>query len=200
MEYYYTDYKDEEIGDLVMLERLPQGAGKHSKWKALCKRCNKECEISTNVLPKLKNKCCQKCSRLSTRKDKYISGHMFQQMMAAAKIRNIEFNISIKYISELFDTQNQKCGLTGMQLIFAENAKKHQKGGTTASLDRKDNTKGYIEGNVWWVHKRINIMKRTDSVKEFVDWCKKVASYSESLDNDLKVCYTTTVTCEPNGG
>jgi hypothetical protein len=45
----------------------------------------------------------------------------------------------------------------------------------TASLDRIDSSKGYEEGNIQWVHKHINFMKRTYSQEYFIDMCKKVA-------------------------
>jgi hypothetical protein len=47
-------------------------------------------------------------------------------------------------------------------------------GQATASLDRIDSSKGYIEGNLQWLHKRINIMKGNMSEKEFLDFCESV--------------------------
>lgn len=48
-------------------------------------------------------------------------------------------------------------------------------GASTASLDRKDSTKGYVPGNTQWVHLVINDMKSDFSQQEFVDWCTLVA-------------------------
>lgn len=45
---------------------------------------------------------------------------------------------------------------------------------TTASLDRIQNDKGYIEGNVQWVHKDINRMKNIFEQNYFIDICKKI--------------------------
>jgi len=44
-----------------------------------------------------------------------------------------------------------------------------------ASLDRIDNNKGYIEGNVQWVIKKINYMKNTLSEKNFINLCNKIS-------------------------
>lgn len=76
---------NDELGDLVFLECFSQGRGKHSVWRVLCKRCNKECRISSGHISKLKNKCCSKCSRFSTRKSVYVSGHMFQHFLIKKK-------------------------------------------------------------------------------------------------------------------
>ena len=46
----------------------------------------------------------------------------------------------------------------------------------TASLDRIDNSKGYIVGNVQWVHKQVNFMKGTMEQKEFIKFCKLISS------------------------
>ena len=47
----------------------------------------------------------------------------------------------------------------------------------TASLDRIDSSKGYIKGNVQWVHKEFNKMKLDLLDKEFIDICKLVHKY-----------------------
>lgn len=32
---------------------------------------------------------------------------------------------------------------------------------------------GYVAGNLQWVHKIVNLMKRTSSDKDFIEICKK---------------------------
>lgn len=48
---------------------------------------------------------------------------------------------------------------------------------TTASLDRIDSTKGYIHGNLQWIHKDLNQMKSNRTQDEFLEWVRKVYSY-----------------------
>lgn len=55
----------------------------------------------------------------------------------------------------------------------------------TASLDRIDSAKGYVEGNVQWVHKRINLMKGTLSEKDFIAFCQMVVTYGRASPNPL---------------
>lgn len=91
-----------------------------------------------------------------------------------------EFSITIEYLWNLFLKQERRCAITGVELTFDHlgDRKDHKKAETslvTASLDRIDSSKGYIEGNVQWVHKKVNLMKNDLSQKEFIDWCKKVA-------------------------
>jgi len=85
-----------------------------------------------------------------------------------ALARNIEFNVSMNYLWELYLLQDKKCVLTGDPL---PNINK-------ASLDRLDSTKGYIEGNVQWVTKQANISKHTMSMDELYEFCKKVLNHA----------------------
>jgi hypothetical protein len=50
-------------------------------------------------------------------------------------------------------------------------------GETVASLDRIDSEKGYIPGNVQWVHPAVNFMKHAMAQDVFIDWCCRVAAY-----------------------
>ena len=93
-----------------------------------------------------------------------------------AKERNIEFKVSIKYIWELFEKQKGKCKLTGQDIKLSHNVKKIK---PTASLDRIDNAFGYIEGNVQWVHKQVNMCKHVLNNKDFIMMCSEVTLHSK---------------------
>ena len=41
-------------------------------------------------------------------------------------------------------------------------------------IDRINSKEGYIEGNVQWLHKIVNIMKWNLSQDEFINWCRLV--------------------------
>jgi hypothetical protein len=82
------------------------------------------------------------------------------------------FNLSMKYLWELFKNQNRKCKMTGWPLQFGNYYHKIE---TTASLDRIDSKKGYIKGNVQWLHKDINKMKLNKSDEEFINMCHAVS-------------------------
>lgn len=80
-------------------------------------------------------------------------------------------NVDKKYVWELFEKQSGKCALSGMDITFP---KKHNDKSWTASLDRIDSSKGYEKGNVQWVHKDINMMKRNYSQDYFIKMCKLI--------------------------
>lgn len=99
---------------------------------------------------------------------KEIYGSHWNVIQTSAKARNLEFNISIEYAWNIFIKQNRKCALSGMELQFG------RRGDQTASLDRIDSTSGYIEGNVQWLHKNINIMKMDMDQNTFVELCGRI--------------------------
>lgn len=105
-----------------------------------------------------------------------ISGKYWGLIKTRAKRRNYDINITIEEAWKLFLKQNRKCALSGIPIKFVNSNKKASE--TTASLDRKDSSKGYVINNVQWVHKKINIMKNVYSHEEFVYLCKQVSIHN----------------------
>jgi len=145
------------------------------KWLCKCD-CGNECSLFTSSLLK-GQKGCWECrgKRISEKKWKghgEISGEFWGKIQRSAARRSLEFDISIEYIWNLFVDQEKRCALTETPLIFARCKVDRSK--ITASLDRIDSTKGYVEGNVQWVHKTINYIKMDLDQNEFVEWCSKV--------------------------
>ncbi len=44
--------------------------------------------------------------------------------------------------------------------------------------DRIDSCVGYVPGNVQWVHRTVNFIKRDLPDDEFIEWCKQIAERS----------------------
>ena len=84
----------------------------------------------------------------------------------------LELSISKEYVWDLFLQQNRKCNFSGLELYFPRASKDKS---WTASLDRIDSSKGYIEGNVQWVHKDINMMKNKFNNDYFINVCKQIS-------------------------
>lgn len=154
---------------------------KYRKWVT----CKCDCgNIFVTHLSALKNNVTKSCGcqhHRSGKKSPYfqgleeISGKFFTHIRRTAmggtnKRKRVckEFNLSIEFLWNLYIKQNRKCALSGLEIKFHSN---HKWEDGTASLDRIDSSKGYIEDNVQWVHKKINIMKNKFDEKEFIDLC-----------------------------
>lgn len=73
----------------------------------------------------------------------------------------------------LWGLVTENCPLSGLPLTFPKTGIDRT---ATASLDRIDSSKGYIKGNVRWVHKTINHMKWNLTDEEFLDLACEIAA------------------------
>ena len=138
-----------------------------------CQQCGKE---FNKQLHQIKNRpshfCSHTCHDISQRGDRFIS--FLNKIKNRCKANNIECNISEQYLEELWNRQSGSCYLTGEPLDLGYNNRSKNR---TASVDRIDSTKGYIEGNVCWVLKDLNMMKQGYSLEYFIGLCRKVVKH-----------------------
>lgn len=104
-----------------------------------------------------------------------ISKCNFNKILEIVKRKKYEFDLTIEFLWELFLKQNRKCALSGIEIKFGSK-KELWRLEQTASLDRKDSTKGYVKDNVQWVHKHINKMKQHFSQEDFIKFCTAVSN------------------------
>ena len=164
----HDNLKGKIFGRLKVIER---SKNRNGKWICECS-CGSNKEVESYFLINNETTSCG-CYRKEKSWTGYeeISGSYFNALQNNAKYRKIEFNITIEYIWSVFLKQNRKCVFTNRDLKFDRSVNSRTQ---TASLDRTDNSKGYVEGNVQWVHKTINHMKMTLSSNDFINICKEV--------------------------
>lgn len=110
-----------------------------------------------------------------------LSKTLLSQIKIGAIKRNLEYNISNKFLWKLFLEQHKKCYFSGLEIILSKKATRD--GIQTASLDRKNNNIGYLENNIAWVHKNINRMKWDINEEEFIKWCNLIKNPSLEINN-----------------
>jgi hypothetical protein len=147
-------------------------------WNCLCE-CGKTTVSHSRDLRSGKIKTCG-CSKKNARPkarvyegcSEHISYRMWSRIHRNAISRDIDVLISLEYVGELMLKQNFKCSLTGMEISANKRI-------CTASLDRIDSSKGYIEGNVQWVHKDVNMMKQSYIQEYFIELCRLVVKKND---------------------
>ena len=92
---------------------------------------------------------------------------MIKQRLSDSKSRSKDskkgHSLTLEYLVDLFIEQRGKCAISkGYFCLMKRNDRMF-------SLDRKDSSKGYVPGNVWWVWTRINIMKGSMTMNELAD-------------------------------
>ena len=94
----------------------------------------------------------------------------FNSIKNKAEKRKMEFSVTIQYLDEVFKRQNGLCIFIKEKLIFKNGAHRNE---TTASLDRINSSIGYVEGNLQWVHKDVNMLKGRMRDESLIKFCIK---------------------------
>lgn len=87
-----------------------------------------------------------------------------------------DFDLTVEYLERLWEEQQGICPYSKVKLILNTHKIRHQDPRFVASLDRIDNSKGYVKGNVQFVSMSMNYMKHTMSHFEFLDFLKLIFS------------------------
>lgn len=106
----------------------------------------------------------------------------FNTIVHGADARGFEFNVTMGYLWSLYTDQGGRCAFTGWPLTF--HATYRAKKTKTASLDRIDSSLGYIEGNLQWVHRDVNRLKKNMSDERFLELCSAIHNHQEKIKAD----------------
>lgn len=89
--------------------------------------------------------------------------------------RDLEVSITLEDLYNQLIKQNFKCALTGEDLVLLDMSK----GKSNASVDRRDNDKGYTIDNIQWVLKDVNLMKNKFNQDYFIKICNKISEFKQ---------------------
>lgn len=165
-----------KFGELTAKRKLYKTKKGSWVWECSCE-CGKSCKIAASSFKYRKS--CGCLHKLYGKNNPVWKGYegiskaSWGKIIDSAVLRNCGFDITIEYAWDLFIFQNKTCALSGLPISFPQTYL--DKKDSTASLDRIDSQKGYIVGNVQWVHKIINKMKTNLEQDVFIDFCLKVA-------------------------
>lgn len=156
----------------------PHSTGPKSR---VCKTCNIRKDINRFEISKgYRARICRSCRQSGKRKRLSESPYAYTSNLYAQLIhrrkKTHDFNIDKEYLHKLYDLQEGRCLYTGIMMT-------HIKDGTgyhlsNISIDRIDNTQGYVEGNIALVCLACNMMKYTMDLKDLVKWCKLIAKHN----------------------
>lgn len=181
----FIDLTGNKYGKLTVLERL--SSSKYGIiWLCKCECGSLRKSIGVNL--KLGKTVSCGCGRRGKNSSHFsgfqdIGSHYWGHVKSNARNRNLEFEISKKVAWDLFIAQECKCALTGLDIRLCPSAKSVSKL-QTASLDRIDSSKGYVLGNIQWLHKDINKMKNAHGDKYFIYLCNQVSEFRAKNGSD----------------
>jgi hypothetical protein len=180
------DITNKKFSRLLAIKPIGHTNSRIVIWKCLCD-CGKVKNVTGPHLRNGSTKSCG-CFKAENIKSKFGKQHpqwngykeisltFLSRMISGAKLRNIEWNLTTKYLWKLYLKQNKKCALSGKEIKMPIHVRqlRDKDNDNLASLDRIDSTKGYIVGNVQWVCKRINYMKHTMRQETFLEYVRAV--------------------------
>jgi hypothetical protein len=100
-----------------------------------------------------------------------------------ARKKGRAFDLTVPYLRRLYLKQKGRCALSQLPLTWPLTVEDTRQENFALSLDRVDSRRGYVRGNVQWVHKRINWMKGNMTQSDFIRMCRLVSdTHPEALD------------------
>lgn len=175
------DLTGKVFGKLTVLSDTGRRKSRKVIWLCQCE-CGKQTEVLSGYLISGDTKSCG-CLMIGQAHNrtgyKELGGTLWYHIISNAKRRGIPVEITSEEAYNLYIQQDKMCAMTGVELNMVLNYR-DESNKNTASLDRIDNSKGYIPGNLQWVHKIVNIMRNKLSIDEFIEWCILVVDFSKA--------------------
>ena len=144
----------------------------------VCTICSTELDISRFEISKgYRARQCRSCRQSRKRENisktphTYLS-HLYGQLAHRRK-KTHDFDIVRKDLHKLYDEQKGICQYSGVKMTYIKDGTGYHL--SNISIDRIDNTKGYVKGNIALVCLAVNMMKYTLELDELIDWCKKIS-------------------------
>lgn len=135
-----------------------------TKWFRNCKDCRcKQCKSEQRKTRLLHNN--------SVRDQYELLDHRFLGLQERAKRNGLAVDIDKQYLHDLWDQQNGKCAISGIDMTYITNCGRIP---TNVSVDRIDSSKGYIKGNVQLVCMAVNQMKNDLDMQTLLTFCEAI--------------------------
>lgn len=181
------EVKCEQCGEIF---KKPIGEYNRSQKIGRKHLCSRSCAGKYNIITRLKNNDetllrnmndIKKWAGVSGRsKDCY---SIFRPTLNSIRGRRDkkEVDLSLIYLKEVWESQKGICPYSGIKLKLSSWNKK--KTPTTASLDRIDSSKGYVEGNVQFVSVMANFAKSDFTHEQMMMFCESIACHQNNISH-----------------
>lgn len=184
----HKDLVGKKFGEWEVLKKIATDGSKRTKFLCRCSCGTETIVLSSHLLQGASTRCIT-CGKTKKGKDngnftghEDISGgwwanHIMKSTTKSSKRNKLEISISMEFAWNLFIKQDRKCNLTGLPLVISNSRQLN-----TASLDRIDSSIGYVENNVQWLHKHINMLKNIYDQNYFIEMCILIANHHKKIN------------------
>ncbi len=115
---------------------------------------------------------CKHCNkkRMTGTPYKYFSGTM-HRIRRRSEYKNLEHDVDKDYLVELYNQQKGRCAITNVPLKLERGEGDVWE---NCSVDRIDNSIGYMQGNIRLVCRAVNMMRSNMGDELLYYWCRKI--------------------------
>lgn len=131
------------------------------------KRC-KSCKVNQN-----------KKARINYSDDKKLNKVLLNRIHGVyqrTKDKNLDCNIDLDYLKELWDIQNGKCAISGIDMTYTLDEGRVF---SNVSVDKINSKDGYIKGNVQLMCMSVNQLKSDFEMDVVIKICKNILLHNE---------------------
>lgn len=116
--------------------------------------------------------------RSDNRADRRSPFRWFMLRVRQRQTVDLPSDLTLDFLSDLWTSQGGICPLTGWALTLPKNTAVWPQGPSprNASLDRIDNDKGYVQGNVRFVAVMANLARHQFSDEQMIEFCRAVSA------------------------
>ena len=159
-------------GNMFTVKTTNKNRSNEDKQFHFCPECRKKLSAQQKKVI-IREKCPEVAERYKKQRRaeferNYIKQKLFQ-LKRRAEQRGLEFNLDESDI-----IIPEKCPILEVPLVIG----KKNDYMYSPSIDRIDNTKGYIKGNIQVISMKANTMKNSATPEELVNFCKNILRYS----------------------
>jgi len=180
----FTNMMGQSFGQWTVL-RLGYGTKKRERyWKCRCK-CGTVKNVLGNSLRKGISKSCGCMGHPKARLPKGTASFnklFLQYKQKSAKSRGYSFRVSKKYFQILTKQNCYYCGMKPSNIMTSKGCNGDY---LYTGIDRVDNSKGYVEGNVVACCARCNYWKKAHSQKDFLAHVERIHKHQLNLSRRL---------------
>ena len=102
--------------------------------------------------------------------DERLKGYILRNIKSSAKRRGLEFNLSMEDL-----VLPEKCPILEIPLTYKNFINENESNSLEfATVDRYDNSKGYVKGNVWILSRLANNMKNCATPDQLKLFCENI--------------------------
>jgi hypothetical protein len=153
--------------------KTPDGRNRSRYYVRVRCDCGNELWLKSAYLKSVLPKSCKNC-RAANRRGPHRSlpgreafwRNRLRLIQKKCKKEGIDFNLTSSEMEAMWVNQSGKCALSGWDISLSDPY--------NLTLDRITPSVGYTVGNVWWAHRKVNMVKQDLSLKDLVSLCKEI--------------------------